>query len=776
MLAGGAVACGGDSVQCGPGTSESGGRCVAPVVKCGDGTVLQNGVCVSPCAQGEYWNGLACRPIPGCAGGTALDGGSCIPSCAEKTYWDGKACVPIPTCEKGTTFDGDAGACVPAAELCAQGTHLDADAGVCVPDATDCGPGTHKEDAACVPDAVPAPDVSESTDPQGTATFDLPAAGSSLSLGGAINTPTDLNGDGMVDADYDAFAFQAKANTWLRLHATSQGAAHPALVIISDAEDSQGAPLYSRYAIEPLALDSTREVYLPRDGKYIIIVSDYDHIVADLYGWSMIPVGGDDYIYRVDVENLGTPTPKSLTGAAATETGDVKSGALHFFQLDGLAVNDAREVIHEGVPAGHAYSDVFKGLMLFGPDGAVLRDTVSYATNEDASVRFAATAAGNHLVVLDHLMTIGDRLDYELNMSTLVPTDCGTTDCATGTLAAGEKRLLRWDLNAGELFVAGVSLPSGATTTLNVDLLDEGMAQLGATSSASQYGPAKAMHYAAKNQPVYLVISEDKGAAVASYTLDDRVNVTPLLTAGTPNTGMTVTQMPAGTYDAAGYAHFVGIAGKVVVSVGLTVSGPNWTAPVEEYLSPNLALLGPALDVTAANFTDLSPLMAWVPAAGHCLHRVRNAAAGDITAETYDTALYALDPADLGTPAIGTPKSLIDKTLEASTGLGIFKFVGTVGPKANVKVTPKAGAVIQPDVWVATPGASSTTGGTNTWKPDAADYRLGVAAKGKATAAGTAVTVQATPSYAGVHLVIVRDASGSAPLTDKYDIEVSLSN
>jgi hypothetical protein len=109
--------------------------------------------------------------------------------------------------------------------------------------------------------------------------------------------------------------------------------------------------------------------------------------------------------------------------------------------------------------------------------------------------------------------------------------------------------------------------------------------------------------YAAKSETVYLVVAEHKGAAVASCTLDDPVNVATALTAGTHQTGLAVTQMPTGTYDPAGYAHFVGVASKVAVSTGLTVSGPDWTTPVEECLSPGLELLGPALDVTATSFS-----------------------------------------------------------------------------------------------------------------------------------------------------------------------------
>ncbi len=768
------VGCGGDELECGPGTTEVGGECMGAVGSCGAGTVLVDGKCLPDCEEGEYWNGSKCAELKGCSPGTKESGETCVPACVENTYWNGTACVAVPTCGEGTAFEADAGACVPADTACAEGTHLDQ--GKCVPDATECGEGTHLDNGKCVEDALAPADVDESADPQGAVSFELPAAGAKLTLGGVVDTPTDLDGDGMVDPDYDHFTFTAKAGTWLRLHATSPGSSHPALVVISKTRDADGAPLYSRYAVDPFHPDAVREVYLPRDDDYVILVSEYDHVVANLYGAAMLPIGGDDFVYRVEVENKGVPTPKALASSSATETGSLAGGVMQFFRLDGLVVHDARQVTHLGVPAGHAFSDVFGALLVFDPKGSLVRQEVAYATSDDAQARFAAQEAGSYLVVVDHLMTTGDRLDFELGVAPVSSTNCSTTDCAAGVLAAGESKLLRWDLVKGDLFAAGVSLPANSALTLDVQLLDAGLVPLAAASSASKYGNGKAIRYASKDERVYLSVVEHARKEVPAYTLDDRVQATTLLTSGTPKTGLTVMTMPSGTYDDAGWARAEISAGRLLVSTGLTVSGPSWTSPVEEYLSPSLDLIGPALDTTSPSFPSsaISPLMAWAPVDGQYLHRVRNGAVADISAETYGTTLHALQPADLGTPKVGTPSALTDRSLHAASGVGVFRFGATKGAKATVKVTPKAGAALQARVWVATPGSRDTD--TNKWVSDAGASRVGVVATGAAAAVGSVVTVPVTATYDGVHLVVVRDIPGTAPATDLFDVEVSVTN
>ncbi|MFW5740728.1 MAG: hypothetical protein ACOC1F_10235 [Myxococcota bacterium] len=367
------VHCGGDDLACGPGSKLVGDRCVAEVLDCGAGTKLVDGRCEPLCDPGQAWNGSECVDDTACAPGTERIDGGCVPACPDGEFWDGNACAVLPSCGDGTTFDEDAGACVPNDSLCAEGTHFDG--GVCVPDTESCGPGTHLDGGTCVPDQLPDPDVPESADPTGEASFDLPDAGNSITLGGTVDTPEDRDGDGYVDPDYDYFTFSATAGTWLRIQATSEGAAHPAFVIVSDASDAGGAPLYVRYALNPGAIDVQREVYLPFDGDYRLIVSDYSHVSAELFGWLGLPVGGDDFTYHVGVDNLGEPSPSTVSAVPASESGSTADGALSFVELSGLQQHDVRVIHNLGMPSGKMHSDVFAALLLFGPDVPDTADT-----------------------------------------------------------------------------------------------------------------------------------------------------------------------------------------------------------------------------------------------------------------------------------------------------------------------------------------------------------------------------------------------------------------
>lgn len=767
-----AVHCGGDDLECGPGAKKYGDRCVAEISDCAPGTELVDGKCEPVCAENESWNGSKCVADTACAPGTELVDGECVPACEDGSYWDGQTCSVLPSCAEGTTFDEDAGACVPDESLCAEGTHFDG--GVCVPDTESCGPGTHLDGGTCVPDALPDPDVVESSTPDGVADFDLPGSGGTVSLGGTVDTPADGDGDGYTDPDYDRFSFSAQAGTWLRIHGTSEGAAHPAFVVVSDATDADGAPLFVRYAVNPGGVDTQREVYLPFDGDYRLIVSDYGHVTGDLFGWLALPVGGDDFTYYVTVENLGTPTPSPVSSVPAAEAGDLTGGALAFFELTGLAQHDVRVVRHLGMPEGKMNNDVFGALMLFGPDGTLLRQNLALATDADATVLFAATTDGDHLVVVDHLLTIGTNLDYEWRAEEVASVDCGASDCSSGSVGEDVSRLLSWDLVEGTVFVAGAYVPDTATSTLRVQMMDEGLSPIGDPASASKYGPAKLRRFAASDQRLYLLLRGSGGDEVPAYTLDVRTPLADLLTSGNTHSGLPVIGMPADTYPEAGVCRFVADAGQVLVATGFSTASSAWTDPVETFVSTTFDVTPPALDVTDPAFPNsaLAPLLAYAPEAGYGLYQVTDGAGADIGAATYDVAFHALEPSGLGTPAPGTPVGETSQALDAAAALAVFGFDGAESQQVTVTVTPESGAQLEPEVWVATPGYRQYVSGSHEWVSDANGWALGVLARGAATAAGESVTVPITLPYDGVHLVIVRDIGAGAP-TDAFDVEVA---
>ena len=137
--------CGG--TECGEGTTEEDGQCVAQTtgesITCASGTTLVDGKCEAD--------------VSGCGEGTSLnDDGECVSdggsnpadSCGEGTQYDegAEACVPTSTIECGDGTTEQDGSCVadPQDSTCQAGTRL-ADDGSCVVDMTACGDKTQLE-------------------------------------------------------------------------------------------------------------------------------------------------------------------------------------------------------------------------------------------------------------------------------------------------------------------------------------------------------------------------------------------------------------------------------------------------------------------------------------------------------------------------------------------------------------------------------------------------------------------------------------------------------
>jgi len=757
------TACGGDDLECGPGTHPYGDRCVADVSSCGDGTKLVDGQCVPLCADNEIWTGKHCVPDYQCAPGTSPVAGQCVPTCTKDEYWNGQSCSKTPRCALGTVFDENTGSCVPNELICAKGTHLDN--GQCVPDTSACGDGTHLENGQCVPNRLPAPDVVESTDPTGKVTFDLPDPGKSITLGGTVDTPIDLNGDSIVDADYDRFSFSAQAGTWIRVHATSEGAAHPAFALVSDDTDAQGQVLYARYAVNPLGVDTEREFYLPRSGNYTLVVSDYTHVTSDLFGWLALPVGGDDFTYLITVDNLGDPTPTPIASVPASKTGDSGAGALAFYQMKDLKLHDARVAQHMGKPSGMMASDTFGALMLFGPKGTLVRESLSYSLTGDATILFAATEPGDHLLVVDHLLSIGPVTDYELRVEQVDTVDCGAANCAAGTLAQGTSKLLYWDLKEDNVFAMGAKVPDTESSSLQVQRMDAGLVPVGEKTSASKYGPAKIRTYIEKDQRLYLLLTGYNGNAIASYELDVKTPTVDRLTSATTHSGLKVHEMPLDIYPSAGMGRWDAAAGQVILSTSFTTAWPNWTQPLEEYLTLGFEPLPKLRDTTDPAFPNsiLPPLMAYMPKAGRFLYQTKDDAGGDIVGASYDTTFHALTPISLATPTAGNPVSKTNQGLIPTAGWSLFGFSVPKGQTVALKVTPKGTEPLQAEAWIVTPGRHQYTSGNHSWVADKEEIGLGILARQAASAPGQEVQLLVEAPYDDTQLVFIRNIDAGDP-------------
>ena len=336
-------------VTCAEGTTLVDGECVADVT-CAEGTTLVDGECVADvtCAVGTTLADGECVADVTCAVGTTLVDGECVPdaTCAEGTTLVEGKCVADVTCGPGTTATAEG--CVPN---CRPGTLADEN-GDCVIDPASCAAGTTYNEAAktCEPDVVCTPeqiayqghclsqteidasmaDVVESAEENNDTDFGgtpeavtLAAIGDAAIFTGAIGEPTDLDGDGEADQDFDQYAFTGTAGTMVKVAIRSLGP-------ISMGFSVTGPNDYVRMSSLDFDPEPSRYVVLPYDGTYVIGVGPQNRVT----GWSTPPHGGADYGYVGAIEQVAFPTATPLTAAAAG-TGTFVDLRDNLFQVDG---------------------------------------------------------------------------------------------------------------------------------------------------------------------------------------------------------------------------------------------------------------------------------------------------------------------------------------------------------------------------------------------------------------------------------------------------------
>ena len=720
---------------------------------CGAGTVLQGGNCVSV--------------IEGCAPGTTLSNGQCVPACSPEQRWDGQNCVTRTSCGSGATLNETTGECVPDDGACAPGASLEG--GICVPDVS-CGEGTHLANGQCLPNTLPAPDILEASSPEESAAFTLPSSGQMISLGGKIDKPLDLNNDGIPEADWDAFAFNAQAGTYLRLTATSEGAALPAFMVISQAQDVNQRPLYARYGLNPNGLVVQREVYLPRSGTYLILVTDYNHMVTYLFGTPSFPVGGEDFTYHVTIENLGAPSVTEVGNLPLLADGTLTDGRLHFHRLLDLPKKAVLRLSSTGKVSAGEKSDLFTALTLFGQNGDPLKEISTTEPGGEAEIIHAVQEAGDFLMVQDFMLSIGPDMGYALKGIQVPVVNCMAEICTGGSIAENTAALLRWDLKEGDFFIFNATLPATHNGLMWANLLDH---QLGTLSqgTASNSRNRWDEYYCQEDTWIYLWLEEYNESSLGEYYLEKGLWNVPLLPPGQATSALEVRNMPENTLNDAGIGRFTANAGQLAIFQSPTFHGAqcNWASPRESIFTSEMGYLGPVLDTTENGLPSLSPVMAYLPTNGQYLHLVDDRGGNTITECTYDTTLNLQGPVFLGALAPGAPLTAQGKSLDSRTGLAIFSYNATSGQQARIIVTPAMTATMKAQVQVLGFGYHYNTN----WYWNAQRPELGLKAMATAASAGEAVTLTHTSNYEGLNLIIVKDA-GSGISGEILDIEVKV--
>jgi hypothetical protein len=679
-------------------------------------------------------------------------------TCSRGTWARNGECVPAPVeCADGDLDVG--GQCLPATITCATGTTLID--GVCVPDLA-CGDGTHPAGGICVPDVLPPPDIWEAATPTGEVGITLPAPGQSLSLGGVIDTPIDLDDDGWTDPDWDLFRFHASAGTWLRIEALSEGAALPSFRIVAAESD------YERYSLGNTAARSVREVFLPHTGEYVLEVSDFNHVIRKLRREPVLPVGGDDFTWYVEISNLGVPDAIDANVLPQTTGGDLHEGELAFMRIS-PAPGAIAAATAAGRPDLDQWNDVIPILMVFDEFNNLLVEKTGQGTNGAAETLLGGKNGSSYLLVHDFWARLGPLRDYELRAELPEIVKCSLADCSSGTLPEKQTRLLRWDVDAGEVFVAGIYLyySMQAVKTLLVDadlqpLMEDTLAYH--PTNASLFG------YADLDSRVYVWVREYEGRALdTEYTVEAETITTPALVPGQDYTGLPVRDMPPYTFVPAGISHFQASAGQVVFFYDLATHGA-WTSPREMLMTPRLEPIGPVIDVHAWNFPngEITPPIAHIPADGHYLHMVIDSPAP--LDGTYDVRPRVYDPTPLGAPTPSSPVGV--NTQGLGGGFSFYAVEGDTMEWLDIEVSPTLFSGLVPKVWVFNFGAPEFVWVSYQWRADPEALQMGLVRGGQASSSNPLSLSYVSP-YDGKSLILVMDAEGSAGFLDTFNIEVS---
>ena len=165
----------GDSVTCADGTTLTDGKCEADVSNCGEGTTEQDGQCVADeggnpadsCGEGtQYDEGAeACVPTSTieCGDGTTEQDGACVADPQDSTCQagtrladDGSCVVDMAACGDKTQLDPNSNTCLATDEVCGANTAYDAHSDSCVPTDSVCDAGTvySMDTGLCLPEAT----------------------------------------------------------------------------------------------------------------------------------------------------------------------------------------------------------------------------------------------------------------------------------------------------------------------------------------------------------------------------------------------------------------------------------------------------------------------------------------------------------------------------------------------------------------------------------------------------------------------------------------------
>jgi hypothetical protein len=431
---------------------------------------------------------------PLCLAAAVLAGG-CAPSvvCGDGTRQENGRCVPasLARCGAGTKLVGVD--CVPDTDVVCTGRST-AVGGTCVPDeALTCGAGTEERDGACVVlDPMRRVTDGELPEPNGAVSsmkrFNLPAVGAAPAVLGGVLGPVVRN-----EADVDFFVFEGRRLQRLRITAFGIGAPVVGVVL----QPASAELKFARYALTLDARGGSREVVIPADGDWVLLVTDQ----AQLTGG--VPTGSEEFTYTIDVAQVALPAALPAPAEGST------SG--RFVDLDSYAVTASAAQPLYDILLPEDESAPFPGnraLWALGPDGTLLLNAID-TVDPDWGFSLPIPAAtrivlppGQSTIFVDYVYEFGGReARYDLGLRQVPVANLGalaTPRTDSSVLDDAEGKVYSLEITGAALLDVSLVLPSGSHVDPLIELRDARYALVGSaqkTTFQRYLGAAEAGRY-----------------------------------------------------------------------------------------------------------------------------------------------------------------------------------------------------------------------------------------------------------------------------------------
>ncbi len=493
-------ACGGeepavDLIECGEGTVEEDGVCVAEEVECAaDELQLDDGTCVRVdyCGEGTTFQestGTCVAPPLICGPGTEANEEDLCEAgpqaeCGEGTVVADEQCVPWEdVCGENTAPDIQQG-CLPRPDVCGEGTTFDVNNLVCVPLSNlSCGPGTIDLEGVCTSLSAFYEDLAQEADldlnTAGETHVELKDLGERFVILGTIDSP-----------DTDRLTFDVEAGQWLRVSIFSFGLPDPG-VQVSDDES------FYRYTDLAATGEVWRHVVAPAEGTMSMTLGSLPQLLGELE-----PDGGEDWEYVATVEVMEAPEAEIVDVDDASFSGNLRDLPGGFFAVEG-AQGSTMALLFSTLP-----TNAMGQVLVFDED--MIATSV---TDIEAAISVELPSETSYLL-FDRVYAYGVITSY-------------TASGQLGSsLAAGDVATVEVELAAGEY--VGLFQYNLDEAPLPARILDGGQEVASADPlavSTAAFGQTSLYAYAFDSTTVTLEVENDTGEDLGFFALSHVVGV-----------------------------------------------------------------------------------------------------------------------------------------------------------------------------------------------------------------------------------------------------------